>query len=218
MQAKNPTTFTITDPSTLSPGVAPATPAMPLLHSATAPTQQALASLPKAAGTNVGQFDLLAAIDKAATPSARQTLQHSLPSTTAWAMPDVSHLPPQATPAAIPHDWLTNLLTSFTTWLQHLLSAAHLTGWATALPNLLSGLTPLLLGFLGIKALQTVFTHAVPRTRAAGEYANYGALDDAVVQRAQAGGVTGVVVDADGNVHIPRYHLGTARRAGLKGH
>lgn len=202
----NPTTFKLVNPGgntpvtnaqtfTRSPGVFPG-------------------DMPNAIYTQEG-LNLHNAIAAATTPKAKAVLD----STTAWSMPDVSGLPPQATPSlSVPHDWLSGL----TAWLQHLLPTLSLSHLPVLLSTWLGGLGPWLIGALGLFAVNTVLHKLTggfaPKTRAAAEYADYGALDDSALKRAQAHGVTGVIVDAEGNVHIPRYHLGSARRAGLKGH
>jgi len=160
------------------------------------------------------QLNLHNAIAAATTPKAKTVLD----GTTAWALPDVSGLPPQRMPVPVSQDWLSGL----TTWLQHLLPSLSLSHLPVLLTTWLGGLGPWLLGALGVFALQTMLHKLVggfaPKTRAAAEYADYGALDAETLKRVQASGVTGITIDPDGNVHSPRYHVGTARRAGLNGH
>lgn len=193
----------------------PPAPAPQLIPAITPVTDKALASLPGAAKNSAGTINLFNAID-ASTRPASQAIQTTLPSTTAWAMPDVSHLAPQATPVpVVPHDWLSGLLTPLTTFLTHLFPATFL----ASLPVWLSGLAPWLIGFLGLKALQATFHTFTPKVRGEAEYETYttsASVADQFLAAARANGGSKITVtEIDGGqkvVHVPRYQLGAARR------
>ena len=196
----------------------PPAPAIPLIPAITPVTDKALASLPGAAKNSAGTINLFNAIDASTRPQA-QAIQTTLPSTTAWAMQDVSHLAPQATPVpVVSHDWLSGILTAVTTFVQHLFPAFHPAALLAGLPVWLSGLAPWLLTFLGFKALQGVFQHVVPKTRGAAEYETYttsASTADQFLAAARANGGSKITVTEieDGRkvVNVPRYQLGVAR-------
>lgn len=201
----------------------PPAPAPTLIPAITPVTDKALAGLPGQAKNSAGTINLLNAIDASTKPAA-PTIQTTLPSTTAWAMPDVSHLAPQATPVpVVPNDWLSGLITTVTTFLQHLFPAFHPTALLAGLPTWLSGLAPWIIGFLGLKALQATVHHLLggvaPKVRAAAEYETYttsASAADRFLAAAQANGGSKITVTEieDGRkvIHVPRYQLGAARR------
>lgn len=213
----NPTQYSIAVDNKLL--ATPSAPAPTLIPAITPVTDKALASLPGAAKNSAATINLFNAIDQSTRPTAAQSIQTSLPVTTAWAMPDVSHLRPQATPAPVPHDWLSGLITTVTTFVQHLFPAFHPAAWLAGFPVWLSGLAPWLLAFLGFKALQGVFHHVVPKVRGEAEYETYttsASVADQFLAAAKANGGSKITVtEIEGGqkvVHVPRYQLGAARR------
>lgn len=213
----NPTQYSIAVDNKLL--ATPSAPAPTLIPAITPVTHQALASLPGQAKNSAGTINLFNAIDQSTKPAA-PVFQTTLPSTTAWAMPDVSHLRPQATPApVVSHDWLSGLITTVTTFVQHLFPAFHPAAWLAGFPVWLSGLAPLIIGFLGLKALQATFHTFAPKVRGEAEYETYttsASVADQFLAAARANGGSKITVtEIEGGqkvVHVPRYQLGAARR------